>query len=311
MLKLCPRVPSTPDCRRQKIGRVASTSLARGHSPCSACPAACHPGHQRPQPQFTLQWNPIPMQIRSSGHHKHLFRSHSATCSVHSLLSLCLPRPAQSSCPRSVGQVMSPPRAWTVDPSSLGPHAAVWPGESYFTSLDPCKMNEKGRCLLGNTRHILWDGMMNTYTKAKNRVWQIVYTINVVLLIGVLTALLEVKAVFLFLSLDEETGAQRSPITCGRLHVLSGSRGRDLGHSLLPELQEMTRRLVLCPQSPSGLLKASGLAGPPAFFPPPRWTNAPGAPSRRLPKAPASRMPRCRASVGFRRRRRAGRRGLH
>ena len=70
-------------------------------------------------------------------------------------------------------------------------------------------MNEKGRCLLGNTRHILWDGMMNTYTKAKNRVWQIVYATNAVLLIGVLTALLEVKAVFLFLSLDEETGAQR------------------------------------------------------------------------------------------------------
>ena len=160
-----------------------------------------------------------------------------------------------------------------MDPSSLGRHAAVWPGASYFTALDPCKMNEKGRCLLGNTRHILWDGMMNTYTKAKNRVWQIVYATNAVLLIGVLTALLEVKAVFLFLSLDEETGAQRSPITCGRLHVLSGSRGRHLGHSLLPELQEMTRRPVLCPQSPSGLLKASGLAGPPAFFPPPRWTN--------------------------------------
>ena len=51
--------------------------------------------------------------------------------------------------------------------------------------------------------------MMNTYTKAKNRVWQIVYATNAVLLIGVLTALLEVKAVFLFLSLDEETGAQR------------------------------------------------------------------------------------------------------
>ena len=45
-----------------------------------------------------------------------------------------------------------------------------------------------------------------------------------VLLIGFLTALLEVRAVVLFSSLDEETGVQRSPVTCGQLHTVSGSR---------------------------------------------------------------------------------------
>lgn len=66
---------------------------------------------------------------------------------------------------------MSPPRAWAVDPSSLAPHAAVWPELLHFSG----SLQNKGRCLIGNTRLILWDGVINPYTKAKNRAWHIVH----------------------------------------------------------------------------------------------------------------------------------------